>query len=76
MLLGMLAGPMPDAQVQLASTAGAVTRLIELMRRSEDGDARYLAREIFTLVTNNPDAKKCAEIELRADIAEQKENFV
>ena len=67
LLLGMLVGRAPDAQVELAGTPGTVTTLLALMRYSQDEDAKQLARELFSLIVRNGDARACAEAELRAD---------
>jgi hypothetical protein len=76
MLLGMLVGRRPDAQVQLASIPGAARGLVLVMRTSADGDAKALAQKLFGLLVSNADAKVKAEADLRRDTSDDPDNFV
>lgn len=76
MLVGMLCGHDPAAQVELASTPRAVPALMAIVRQGSDADAKAIASDLFKLLTSNADAKPLVVAALRGDVTEKEQHFL
>lgn len=71
MLIAMLTGGAPEAQVELAQTDGAVPAIVAVMRggggaaAAVDPEARAVAQQLFKLLVANADARPEVEAALR-----------
>lgn len=71
MALGMLLAGSPEAQEDLAQSAGAVGALLALVRQQDDADCRSVARDLLGLLEGNPTAKEHMVTALRTLAQEQ-----